>query len=275
MVQADFGPGVDFPKRIRNLEDSVRALATRDVLQNASIGAGGITVNGGEIHVTNGGSIVVDGSGTITLPGGAFSSESVTTSALTVNGNETVTGTSALTTVTATTVATTSDMNAGGNVNATGQVTSQGIINSPGTKANTVTVGYSAVYIDSTGNMGGNTSSRRFKTNIGPASYNLDALLALPAYSYQRTTDVLEQGAAAPWFDGMMAEDVAPVMPLHVWYDENGQVEGIRFEELVTPLIQAVARERAQRLAMQTYYESRLAVLEAAANITPPPKPVV
>jgi hypothetical protein len=70
-----------------------------------------------------------------------------------------------------------------------------------------------------------------------------------------------------------MAEDVAPILPLHVWYDENGLVEGVRFEELVTPLIQAVARERHQRLMMQAYYGSRLAALEKAAGIVPPAPP--
>jgi hypothetical protein len=71
----------------------------------------------------------------------------------------------------------------------------------------------------------------------------------------------------------MMAEDVAPVAPLNVWYDEHNLVEGVRYEELVVPLLMAVKRERAQRLAMQNYYEDRLRKLETAAGITPPPPP--
>lgn len=273
MVLAEFGPGVDLPRRIRKLEDSVQALATRDVLQNASIGPAGVLMVAGQIHFTNGSTLALDSGATFTV--GSFSAGAATLTGLTVNGDENVTGTSTSGAVSTGNVSASGTVSASGNVSSSGQVISSGIINSPGTKGNTVTVGYSAVYIDSSGNMGGNTSSRRFKTNIGPATYDLDAFLALAAYSYQRTADVLEMGAqVAPWFDGMMAEDVAPVMPLHVWYDDQGLVEGIRFEELVTPLIQAVARERHERTQMQAYYESRLEALEKAANITPPAPPV-
>ncbi|MDN4598446.1 tail fiber domain-containing protein [Leifsonia virtsii] len=138
-----------------------------------------------------------------------------------------------------------------GNVTASGRVVSQGIIGSPGTKANTVTVGYSAVYIDSAGNMGGNTSTRRSKTNIEPLDVDLDALLALGGYRFQRILDVLEMGEAAPWQSGFMAEEVEPVAPLNVWHNEDGQVEGVRYEELVVPLLLAVARERRERLAAE------------------------
>jgi len=154
---------------------------------------------------------------------------------------------------------------AGGNVSASGQVISAGILNSPGTKANTVTVGYSAVYIDSAGNLGGNTSSRRFKTNITELDVDLDALLALQGVRFQRHTDVLEMGEAAPWQSGFLAEDVAEVLPLNVWHDEDGRVEGVRYEEMVVPIIMALAREHKARIDAEDRYtdlSKRVAALE-------------
>lgn len=149
----------------------------------------------------------------------------------------------------------TGNVTASGNVTANGRVVSAGIVNSPGTKANTVTVGYSAVYIDSSGNMGGNTSTRRSKTNIEPLDVDLDALLELGGYRFQRIVDVLEMGDAAPWQSGFMAEEVEPVAPLNVWHNEDGLVEGVRYEEMVVPLLLAVARERRERLAAEEQLE--------------------
>jgi hypothetical protein len=273
------GPHTDLAVLLKQLKDTVAALSTRDVLQNASIGAGGITVDGGTIRVTNGGSITVDGTGTISLPTGTLSA-----GGLSIGGNATVGGTLTVAgaisgggysggsisggSISGTGVSSTGD------VSASGRVISAGIINSPGTKSNTVTVGYSAVYIDSSGNMGGNTSSRRFKTNLAPAVYDLDALLALPTWQFQRNTDVLEMGAAAaPWQAGLMAEDVAPVAPLNVWYDDQGLVEGVRYEELVVPLLMAVKRERAERRIRQAWVKQSLDTLAAAAGVTLPPLP--
>jgi hypothetical protein len=270
-AQVPLGPDY-FSRTVRDQERNQREQAAARILDASTIGNGGV--------MTCNGSLIVNGS--LTVPSGALNTAFAITAGTSVTAGTSLNGNSlaiiaAATiggTLSVTGAVTGASFAATGNVSASGQVISAGIITSPGTKSNTVTVGYSAVYIDSSGNMGGNTSSRRFKTNIGPAGYDLDAFLALPAYSYQRTTDILELGAsAAPWFDGMMAEDVAPILPLHVWYDENGLVEGIRFEELVTPLIQAVARERHQRRVMQSYYEGRLAALEKAAGIVPPAPP--
>ncbi|GAB3802456.1 hypothetical protein GCM10028798_19640 [Humibacter antri] len=47
-------PAHDLAKRLSTLEQQVQSLATRDVLKNASIGSDGLTVYGGQIHVTQG-----------------------------------------------------------------------------------------------------------------------------------------------------------------------------------------------------------------------------
>lgn len=63
-------PKHDLAKRLTALEQQVAQLATRDVLQNASIGAGGLTVNsGGSIRVLGGGSISVADGGEVTVDG--------------------------------------------------------------------------------------------------------------------------------------------------------------------------------------------------------------
>jgi hypothetical protein len=270
-----------FANRIGEIEEALKRLNNRDILQNASIGAGGLLVyGGGSITVEGGGSITVLGGGSISLPSGTLSAGGLSISgAGTIGGILTVAGIISSADITTSTnfgvggnATISGGISASGNINSTGgQVISAGIINSPGTKANTVTVGYSAVYIDSSGNMGGNTSSRRFKTNLAPAVFDLDALLAVPTWQFQRTTDVLEMGAAAaPWQSGMMAEDVAPVAPLNVWYDENGLVEGIRYEELVVPLLMIAKREHAALVAAKarlTTLEGQVAALVAKVGL--------
>ena len=58
----ELGHGEDLGARLAELERRVQGLLTQDVLQNASIGAGGLTVNGaGGITVTGGGVINVNG----------------------------------------------------------------------------------------------------------------------------------------------------------------------------------------------------------------------
>jgi hypothetical protein len=261
MGGVNLDPRTDFARRITSLERLVTDLSSRDVLQNASIGANGLLVTaGGSITVQGGGSIVVNSGGSISLPSGTLSA-----GGLSISGSGSISGTLTVGAVS------TGSLASSGNVSASGQVVSTGVINSPGTKSNTVTVGYSAVYIDSSGNMGGNTSSRRFKTNLAPAVYDLDAFLALPTWQFQRHTDVLEMGAAAaPWQSGLMAEDVAPVAPLNVWYDENGLVEGVRYEELVVPLLMIAKREYAGLVLARsriTTLESQVAALIAKVGL--------
>ena len=79
MAGINLGPTHDLAIRIQKLEKQVRDLSTRDVLRNASIGAGGITVNGG--------SIIVTGSGSIQLSTGTFNANVVIGNTVTTNGN--------------------------------------------------------------------------------------------------------------------------------------------------------------------------------------------
>lgn len=237
MVQADFGPGIDLPKRLKKLEDAVQALSTRDILQNASIGNGGITVNGGQIHVTNGGSIVVDGSGTITLPTGAFSSGSVTTNALTVNGNSNTTGTATVGTLSAT-----GGVSASGNVSAGGSGNFPSGVNSTGVYNNLLTSSYRVQYVWSGGDMGYVPSSRRFKQDITTAPDIKSAMLAMRVVTFRYMAAVHELGDAAAVEWGVIAEELDALgLRWAVDYDAEGLPFGVKYERLtlaVIPVIQ-------------------------------------
>jgi hypothetical protein len=141
-----------------------------------------------------------------------------------------------------------SGSNVTGDVTASGRVVSTGVINSPGTKANTVTVGYSAVYIDSSGNMGGNTSSRRFKQDISAVESDVPGFLGLATYRFRYIDAVEELGDDAPWEFGLMAEDVVKVAPWACFYEEDGvTVRGINYDRLIVAAIN-VLQDHERRL---------------------------
>lgn len=239
-------PQHDLAKRLSSLEQQVQSLATRDVLRNASIGADGLTVNGGSIHITSGGSLIVDGGGTISVPSGALTTAgTISAGALSVTGTGSFGGQ-----VTAGSILTGGNVQGGGLVSTgglqvNGSGTIAGLITSPGTKSHTVTTGYSAVYIDSGGVLGGNTSTLRHKTHITPAALNLGGILNLgrTVRRFQRKTALEQYGSwdAAPWQVGLIAEEVAKVAPWAVWHNEDGQVEGVRYEDLVNGILALVA----------------------------------
>lgn len=142
-----------------------------------------------------------------------------------------------------------------GNLSTTGQVISAGVIQSPGTKANTVTVGYSSLWADSSGNFGANTSSRRYKQDITPVQTDRVGLLELTTYKFRYIAAVEEFGDAAPWEYGLIAEDVVEVAPWACFYEDDGMtVKGINYDRLVVVLLNVVQD-----------HESRIVALEAKA----------
>lgn len=71
MVNANYGPAYDLGQRLSNIEKQLAQLQTRDVLINASITQGGLTVEGdGSIMVNGTGSIDVSGGGSVDVTGG-------------------------------------------------------------------------------------------------------------------------------------------------------------------------------------------------------------
>ncbi len=83
------------------------------------------------------------------------------------------------------------------------------------------------------------SSSLRYKTNIGAYSGGLSLLSRLKPLTFD-------------WKDGGMhdlgfgAEDVEKVDPLLVIYNENGQVEGVKYDRLTTVLVNSVKEQQTQ-----------------------------
>jgi hypothetical protein len=214
-------------------------------LGGSTLGNGGtLTVNGAEIV---NGSLTVNG--TITTPGtlssaGAVNAGTSMSAGTTISAGGNIHGGGL---ISDTGITAGGSISAAGdvssvNVNASGQVISAGIINSPGTKANTVTVGYSAVYIDSTGNMGGNTSSRRYKQDITPVLTDMPGFLGLTTYKFRYIAAVQNLGAAAPYEFGLMAEDVVKVAPWACFFEADGvTVRGINYDRLIVCAMNVLA----------------------------------
>jgi len=231
-MQPNLGPDHDLALRLTTLESNVAALQTRDVLQNASIGVGGLTVNGGTITITGGGSLVIQGTGTFTTNGnisttGAFSASTTITAGTNITAIGTVTGA---------TVTSTGELN-GVDVILSGSVYSLHGRNTP------VTSGYVAAYFNSDGRLGASASSLQFKQDIEPAdtSAEVDALMHVALIRFRYIADVEAHGDAAPWHLGSIAEymqqtALAEWVPL----DADGNAFAINWEQMGIPIIAAL-----------------------------------
>lgn len=168
-------PSYDLPKRVSDLERAILGLNTRDVLQNASIGAGGL-------RILNGGSLTVDGNavfnGSLTVPAGS----------LNTGGNLTVGGSiSAGTSISATTLLSGASLAivgagsfggtasasafSGGSLSISGGGTISGVISSTGTYNNDVSLIPGArqpMWQNIGGQMGFAPSRQASKTNVAP-----------------------------------------------------------------------------------------------------------
>jgi hypothetical protein len=247
-MQPNLGPDHDLALRLTNLESNVAALNTRDVLQNASIGAGGITVNGGKILITNGGSIEVDGTGVITLPTGTLSASHVVgTTDVTAGGNVVAGGD---------VDATSGSVNTN-NVNATNANLS-GTVYSTYMHNNPVVSGYVAVYVQgSDGRVGASPSALRFKQDIRPKHYSLAQLALIQVVNYRLIAAVAEHGDSAAVEVGVVAEQLIEAgMPEFVAFTETGETLSVHYERLVLVAIGAM-----QELA-EDHYALRAEVQE-------------
>ena len=94
------------------------------------------------------------------------------------------------------------------------------------------------VYIDSAGQLGTASSSRRFKRDIKPIGNASEALLALKpvSFAYKAHKD------NTPQF-GLLAEDVAEVNPDLVIYDTDGKPFAVRYEAVNAMLLNEFLKE--------------------------------
>jgi len=113
-----------------------------------------------------------------------------------------------------------------------------------------VNVGGAPVLVTSNGQLGMNTSSRRFKYDIqdmGTASADLLKLRPV-TFRYKQAQD----DGSHPLQYGLIAEEVAEVMPELVAYDKDGQPRTVLYNVLPSLLLNEVQRQNAEIAALNT-----------------------
>jgi hypothetical protein len=111
------------------------------------------------------------------------------------------------------------------------------------------------VLIDSNGQLGTTSSSRRFKEDIGPMGEVSQALLDLRPVTFRFKEPYADGGK--PLQFGLIAEEVAEVFPELVVYDEEGRPETVKYHLLSTLLLNEL-----QKLSHQAQKQHRtIAVL--------------
>jgi hypothetical protein len=106
------------------------------------------------------------------------------------------------------------------------------------------------------------SSSLRYKTAISPYAGGLDVVEKLKPISFTRK----ESGTQEV---GLGAEDVAALEPRLTYNNDDGEIEGVRYELLTTVLANAVKQQQAEIKQQRTLIEdlqSRLARLERAES---------
>jgi Chaperone of endosialidase len=94
------------------------------------------------------------------------------------------------------------------------------------------------VLIDSTGQLGTASSSRRFKKEIKPMDRASEAILALKPVTFRYKSD----NSGTPQF-GLIAEEVAQANPDLVVRDENGEIYTVRYDAVNAMLLNEFLNE--------------------------------
>jgi septal ring factor EnvC (AmiA/AmiB activator) len=94
------------------------------------------------------------------------------------------------------------------------------------------------VLIDSAGQLGTVSSSRRFKKEIKPMEQTSEVILALKPVTFHYKRDA----TGTPQF-GLIAEEVAQVNPDLVVRDENGEIYTVRYDAVNAMLLNEFLKE--------------------------------
>ncbi len=94
------------------------------------------------------------------------------------------------------------------------------------------------VLVDSAGQLGTQSSSRRFKHEIKPIDRASEAILALKPVTFRYKSDT----KGTPQF-GLVAEEVAEVNPDLVVRDENGEIYTVRYDAVNAMLLNEFIKE--------------------------------
>jgi hypothetical protein len=94
------------------------------------------------------------------------------------------------------------------------------------------------VVIDSAGQLGTASSSRRFKEDIKPMDGTSETILALKPVTFHYKSDTTD----TPQF-GLIAEEVAKVNPALVVHDRNGEIYSVRYDAVNAMLLNEFLKE--------------------------------
>jgi hypothetical protein len=137
----------------------------------------------------------------------------------------------------------------------------------------------SPVYVTSTGQLGVQSSSRRYKQDISDMGDTTDVLMSLRPVRFHYKAE----GRDGPEHYGLIAEEVAQVAPELVGHEEDGQIDSVYYEKVNAMLLkqvqtlQRLSDEQKERLQLQNQQlhtqgdfirqlESRLTRLESEAR---------
>ena len=116
----------------------------------------------------------------------------------------------------------------------------------------------SAVYVTTNGRLGVLASSERYKTAIEPIGANSSKLEKLRPVTFKLKTDA--EGTVQY---GLIAEEVAKVYPELVIRDENGRIDGVRYEELAPMLLNEIQKQAAEIRGLKQQEQQKLAAQDA------------
>ena len=122
------------------------------------------------------------------------------------------------------------------------------------------------VVVDSDGQLGTTSSSRRFKEDINPMGQASEAILALKPVTFCYKND--NTGTAQ---FGLIAEDVAEISPDLVVRDKNGEIYGVRYDQVNAMLLNEFLKEHRKvekQQAIIAKLESTLASLRNNFEVT-------
>ena len=108
------------------------------------------------------------------------------------------------------------------------------------------------VLIDSAGQLGTMSSSKRFKKAIKPMDSASEAVLALKPVSFHYKSD----NTNTPQF-GLIAEEVAAVNPDLVVRDENGEIYSVRYDAVNAMLLNEFLKEHRKNEQQESKLEEQ------------------
>ena len=119
--------------------------------------------------------------------------------------------------------------------------------------------------IDSAGQLGTASSSRRFKTDIADMGDTTETLMSLRPVQFR----YIAHGPGAPLQYGLIAEEVAEVAPELVAHNAKGEIQTVFYDKVNAMLLNQVQTQQRQIETQQKAIadlESRLAELESRAK---------